>query len=187
MGKVIGLSGYAQSGKSTVSSMLQQMVPGAVVINFADCIRDLTRTINPYIEDGSGNYLRWNDVEDVIGYERVKAETSGREFLISLGQGARDTVWHDVWVDAWRIKALQSDAPLVIAEDARYLNEARAVTDLHGQVWYIERPGVQAVHETEERAIQEVLQSGLVRREIPNSHTPGWLEEHVDDALYRYV
>jgi dephospho-CoA kinase len=71
---IIGLSGYAQSGKDTVAKVLVEKY-GYRRVAFADPIRDLLYGMDPLVPKGYGesviNY-RLQDLVDSYGWEKWK-------------------------------------------------------------------------------------------------------------------
>jgi len=142
---IIGLAGYAQSGKDTVANYLSEF--GFTRIAFADPIRDLLYEMNPLVKDG----YRVQGVVDAFGWDRAKVEYPElRNLLQTLGVGARKTFGDDFWV-AQALNKVDFKNDFVIT-DVRFPNEAVAIKRLApSQVWRIVRPGVDAVnlHESE--------------------------------------
>lgn len=123
---IVGLSGYARSGKDTVGGFLVES--GFVRIAFADKLKKLVTTFWPGILDPHDG-----------DWERAKADPAIRVLLQTVGQGARDVLSDNVWVDAALGGCLPED---VVVTDLRYPNEARRIKDLGGLIVRIERPGI---------------------------------------------
>lgn len=169
---IIGLAGYAQSGKTEAAKVLAK-AGGMAQINFADALRSFVRALDPWVADPQElNWQRWSDLEPVMGYEVMKQETEARNILIQAGQGARDHLHPDVWVDAWWHRA-RGEKHVVVA-DVRYVNEAMRINRLGGTVWYIHRPGVDAVHETERESIERLVGYGVQRSLTNDGDLSDW-------------
>ena len=85
---IIGLTGYAQSGKDSVADILVKNY-GYTRIAFADPIRKLLYEMNPIVKDGG---YRVQPVVDSYGWDVAKtAFPEIRTMLQSLGVGARKT------------------------------------------------------------------------------------------------
>jgi len=136
---IIGLSGYAQSGKDTVAELL--------CLNykyhrraFADPMRDAIYRLNPYIiNDGLGDGS-WRVADDVDehGWEMSKQHPEVRRLLQVFGTDVgRSMFGENFWVDI----ALAGLNPKhrVVLSDVRFPNEAEAIKNLGGQVWRINR------------------------------------------------
>jgi uncharacterized protein (DUF2132 family) len=137
---IIGLSGYAQSGKDTVAQILVDQY-GFERIAFADAIRELSSEINPHIEKG----IRLNEFVDEYGWDVAKQKPEIREFLQKLGVGCRKVINESVWISVAMNKMNNYKKNFVIT-DVRFKNEVTAVVQMGGAVWRVNRPGVTAVN-----------------------------------------
>lgn len=135
---IIGLSGYARSGKDTVAKMLITHQRRA----FADAMRNALYILNPYIADG----IRLREAIDEHGWELVKTGfPEVRRLLQIFGtEIGRKMIADDVWVQM-STRDLKPEDNIVFS-DVRFPNEAQAIKALGGVVWRIERPGVDAVN-----------------------------------------
>ncbi len=136
---IIGLSGYARSGKDTVADFLVQSY-GFERISFADPIRKILYDLNPSID---GEKLA--TMVDTYGWDIAKSKAEVREFLQVLGYSARQKIHPDVWVMA-AFSTMSADKNYVIA-DVRFINEADKIKAFNGEIWRIERPGISAVND----------------------------------------
>jgi dephospho-CoA kinase len=136
---IIGLSGYAQSGKDTVAEYLVNEY-GFKRVAFADPIRNILYAMNPQI-----NGTRLVNLVDEYGWEIAKKKPEVRELLQSLGFSARRVIDERVWIAAAFHEMTDKDANYVIA-DVRFHNEANMIKSEGGKVWRILRPGVEAVN-----------------------------------------
>jgi len=146
---IIGLSGYARSGKDTVAGMLMGL-HGYERVAFADKIRELLYEMDPLVMH---NYMdfRLQDVIDSKGWEIAKTEfPEVRRLLQDLGVGARklfgDTFWVDQVVGQFGHSWWGYDTNVVIT-DVRFTNEAQAIKGKGGQIWRINRPGTEAIND----------------------------------------
>ena len=143
---IIGLTGYAQSGKDSVANILVENY-GYQRIAFADPIRDLLYATNPMLKEG----YRVKGLADVYGWDRVKVDyPEARRLLQELGVGARKVFGDMFWVKQ-ALRQLEVEGNFVIT-DVRYPNEAKAIREHQGsQIWRVKRSGVDAVnsHESE--------------------------------------
>jgi hypothetical protein len=141
---IIGLTGYAQSGKDTVANYLVKQ-HGFTRVAFADKIRDVLYEMNPIV---NGEPLQIT--VDVEGWDKAKQRPSIRLLLQNLGVAARKHIDEDVWIRA-ALSASDLNTDIVVT-DVRFLNEADRIlfyskmTGQTAEVWRIERPGVTAVN-----------------------------------------
>lgn len=134
---IIGLSGYAQSGKDTVADYLMSE-HGFIRRAFADNIRRMLYDVNPMI-----GHEPLQVKVDVDGWDKTKQDPNVRRMLQVLGVSAREHIHQDVWINAALDRVLNDR---IVITDVRFLNEARAIKDRGGEIWRIERPGVGAVN-----------------------------------------
>lgn len=136
---IIGLSGYARSGKDEVAKILVEEY-GYKRIAFADNIRKLLYATNPQV---GGNRLQFL-VED-YGWDVAKSQPEVRHLLQSLGVAARNLFGEDFWV-AQALSQVHLENNWVIT-DVRFTNEADRIKQYdNSQVWRIKRTGVEAVN-----------------------------------------
>ena len=143
---IIGLTGYAQSGKDTVAKVLTDNF-GFERVAFADPIRKLLYEMNPTVKDGG---YRLQGVIDSYGWDVAKtAFPEVRRLLQDLGVGARKVFGEDFWVN----QALgpqqpwEDDLRNVVVTDVRFINEADYLKAFpESQLWRIKRIGVGAVN-----------------------------------------
>lgn len=138
---LLGLNGYACTGKDTVASIVQSKIPEFENKKFADKLKQIASLMTG---------LPANHFEDRDLKESQLSEDWGmtaREFLQKLGTDAIRTNLHP---NAW-VNALMSDymAPKMsqynpskwIITDVRFPNEAQAIKERGGVVVRINRPG----------------------------------------------
>ena len=138
---IIGLSGYAQSGKDTVAEYLVKE-RGFTRVAFADPIREFLLELNPILENG----LHLTSVVDEFGWELAKKKEEVRRLLQATGVAARKHVDQDLWVIAAMRKMDEGVKDYVIT-DVRFQNEGVMIKQAGGQLWRIERIGVGPVNE----------------------------------------
>jgi hypothetical protein len=136
---IIGLSGYARSGKDTTAGMLIGL-HGYDNRAFASGVRELLLAINPILENGH----RINEVVTNFNWEIAKAQSETRRLLQELGLNARKFFGDDVWVQRAMVGVKPGDK--VVFTDVRFPNEAQTIKDLGGAIWRIQRPGVIAIN-----------------------------------------
>ena len=172
---IVGLSGYAQTGKDTVANYLVENY-GFTKISFADPIREALYKLNPYVRVGGMPPINLASAIDHMGWEETKRfSTDVRELLQRLGtEVGREMFGQDFWVNQAMSKARQYDK--VVFADVRFENEAEAILNAGGDVWRISKPEVSAVNR---HVSESALDNYKFDREI---HNLGSLEE-----LYQIV
>jgi hypothetical protein len=145
---LLGLTGYAGSGKDTLAAEIIRHHPEFRRVAFADKLRDLAMRLNPALPtqplaDTVGR-LGWEDAKNRDDYVR--------QYLQRLGVACRDVLGEDVWVNAALPPVTAFDpyftygGPDIVVTDVRFPNEAVAVKDRGGLVIRIEREGVGPVN-----------------------------------------
>lgn len=136
---IIGLTGYAQSGKDTVANILVDKY-GFKRIAFADRLRNVVYDINPMI---GGEPLKIK--VDVEGWDKAKQHPEVRRLLQTTGLAIRTHVGEHSWIHA-AFNDMSGSNKIVIT-DVRFTNEADEIKSFEGsQIWRIKRLGVDAVN-----------------------------------------
>jgi hypothetical protein len=168
---ILGLTGLARSGKSTVASYLVSH-HGFVEHSFAAPIRQFVAHILGTdlagLEAGKEREVPW------LGglTPRWLMQTAGTEW-------GRKMIHDQLWVRSCLMRAqadVNAGRPVVIS-DVRFDNEAEALRAVGGQVWRIERPGAGVAGTT--HASEAGVSPSLVARVISNEGTLGDLRAQV--------
>jgi dephospho-CoA kinase len=125
---LIGLAGFAQSGKDSVGLVLIER--GYRRYAFADRLKLVAR-----IRHG------WDGAKD----------EAGRVLLQRLGEYYRNEVSPSYWIDQLEA-AMEADEvnPMrddVVITDVRYMNEIEWIRECGGRLWQVTRPGVEAAND----------------------------------------
>lgn len=156
--ELIGLSGYARSGKDEAAKVLVDKYEFTRVA-FADKLREVLYALNPVITikpyhnwgvDPPNGYTRvfLKEVIDVYGWDSYKETEFGdeiRRLLQRLGtEAGKELLGDSIWVDA-ALTGHPADAKIVVT-DVRFPNEAERIKSLGGIVVRVNRPGVKAAN-----------------------------------------
>jgi hypothetical protein len=137
---IIGLSGYAQSGKDATANLLC-LNYDYKRIAFADPMRHALQIINPRLD----SVTRVSDLVDDYGWDVAKKNPEVRRLLQVIGTDfGRKMLGDDVWVKMAVRDLRQGDR--VVISDVRFPNEADAIKKLGGTVWRINRKSNSAVN-----------------------------------------
>ena len=139
---IIGLTGFAQSGKDTLANMLVKD-HGFKRVAFADKMKDILLILNPYVryvnDHGAVHFLRVKEAVDLWGWENAKKFTEVREMLQRLGtEGGRELISEDVWIRA-AFKGISITDTRVVFTDVRFPNEAEEIQKVGGKIIRIVR------------------------------------------------
>jgi cytidylate kinase len=142
---IIGISGYAQSGKDTVANYLVKHY-GFTKISFADPIRKALYALNPKVNIADMLGVSLVAAVNGMGWENVKAESSEtRSLLQRMGtEVGREMYGKDFWVNQAMLKAQEHEK--VVLADVRFENEVQAILGASGAVWRVSKPGVEAAN-----------------------------------------
>lgn len=172
---IIGLTGYARSGKDSVADLLVEK--GFIKVAFADLIRESLLILNPYV--GS---FRLKEYVVLHGWDKAKtAIPEIRRLLQVFGtEIARDLYGESFWLDQLknRFDIDNPDKNWVIS-DVRYDNEAEMIRK-NGQVWNVIRPGIGPVNN---HSSDQGISSNLIDRIILNSAGTKFLEDQVNTNI----
>lgn len=147
---IIGIGYRAGSGKDTVCEMLTEHFKDVLVhkMKFAQSVRAVT-----------GELLDSIDVyEEEFKTHMTPFGLTGGQFLQRIGQGMRDLISPDVWIQCMHrnmynnISAALSckkAALVIIIPDVRYQNEADWIASLHGTTICVHRHVAQDSHKSE--------------------------------------
>jgi hypothetical protein len=149
---IIGLSGYAQSGKDSTAELLC-LNYGYTRLAFADPMRQALMVINPRLD----SITRVSDMVEDYGWDTAKRNPEVRRLLQVLGTDfGRKMLGDDVWINI-ALSGIKSEDKIVIS-DVRYPNEAEAIKKLSGSLWRINRHNHSAVNgHTSEHAMDNYM------------------------------
>lgn len=192
---IIGLTGVAQSGKSSVAHILVNKY-GFKQYSFAEGVYESLYRLDPHVlvvdeKNSSHYYPRLRSLVDEYGWDEAKQHKSVRELLQRLGtECGRELHGEDVWVDRTfnKIKEdcnfmfeksfLKVKTDIVIA-DVRFDNEARTIKWYGGHVIEVDRGlGPVNYHKSEAG-----VQPSLIDGQLGNSGTLADLEYNVEKML----
>lgn len=148
---LIGISGYARSGKDTAARYIA-MRYGYVHISFADAIRDALVALNPTITVNhpvtkERALMPLELAVFVFGWEDLKSLSPDvRPLLQRFGSEVGRNLWgEDFWITRL-FNAVVGERKVIIS-DVRYWNEAQAIRRKSGEIWLIERPEIEPANE----------------------------------------
>jgi len=164
---IIGLTGYAQSGKDTVAKILVDNY-GYIRVAFADRIRDFLFEANPMFDSVAGEPRFVQDYVIANGWETAKKNPQIRRLLQNVGVAARNIFGEQFWVDQ-AMRQLDPENNYVIT-DVRFVNEADTLRQMgewvegtEVQLWRIKRNGVEAInghvseHEMDDYKVDQIF------------------------------
>lgn len=184
--KLIGLHGWAQTGKDTVGAFLKtdwEFERRA----FADKLKEVANAIDPIIDavswddkQGTVEYRRLSELIQSVGPERAKNHPEVRRLYQRVGTEAGRMVYGEShWIDV----ALADLPERTVITDVRFHNEAAAVRALGGRVACVTRPGIgPANSHVSEAGIKDELIDGYIN----NDGSLGQLRDRVHDLMVEW-
>lgn len=160
MSKLVGVTGFAGSGKSTIARMIGAEYPVVSYQRFAGPIKAALRAIGLSDEelDGTG---KGQPCELLCGNTpRYAMQTLGTEW-------GRKLIGETIWVKAVekRCVELLSRGWLVIIDDVRFPNEAEMIQRLGGVLVKVTRPGIEQMHHESEHHIGAMRENFLIEND----------------------
>lgn len=155
---ILGLTGFARSGKDTVADYLVENY-GFQKVSFAAPLKDMLRRLNPIVgsqlvrnaQDNTARPIRLEDLySQYKDHEGVKNSPYGeevRDLWQRLGTDCVRAEDEEFWVRA--AMGQLSEGGRYVFTDCRFPNESQAIIDSsakYASIWRVSRPGVQAVN-----------------------------------------
>jgi hypothetical protein len=161
---VIGMHGYARSGKDTVAQFLAPF--GYQRLAFADRLRECMYALDPIVgADSRGRPWRLQEIVDEVGWDEAKGVTLGkvdgpeiRRLLQVFGTEVgrellSDTIWVDVVLKQIEEGLKDNPSARFVITDVRFPNEEMGLRTGLGflaprdiELWKVTRPGVNPVN-----------------------------------------
>jgi hypothetical protein len=132
---LIGITGFAGAGKSTVAETLCGQAFGFRRLAFAAPLKTMLASV------GFTHEQLYGSEKEVV---MPDLGVTPRHAMQTLGTDwGREMISPDIWVTLWTRKAreLLADREQIVADDVRFPNEVAAIKALGGQIWRVERPG----------------------------------------------
>lgn len=140
---LIGLTGYAGSGKDEVAKSLT-LRAGAFTMGMSDALHDMAMILNPILVGRDGNLFDYQEIIFQRGYVEAKKEPAVREFLQLLGtEAVRSIIDENAWVWAAERKfvPMLAEGKHVAITGIRFPQEVNMVKRHAGIIVRVERPG----------------------------------------------
>jgi hypothetical protein len=177
---IIGLSGYARSGKDTIAEMLI-MNYGFKRLAFADNIRKAIIKLDPILSNGK----RISGSVNEIGWEPTKAIPETRRLLQVFGtEIGREMFGEDFWVKQVfkQIREEEIYKNFVIT-DVRFPNEANFIKANGGEIWRINRNQNKPINT---HASESAMNEYKFDRVVSNDTSIQELEKEIFEVMRSY-
>lgn len=148
---LMGVGGLKESGKDAMSEYIAEHY-GATVLNMSAPLVRAMLALNPIIPlyvpgvnvkwIKTGQYTRYRDLHESVGYTKAKNNPEVRRLYQVLGtEVGRDMIDQDTWVNIARrdIQALREDGESTIITGIRFGNERDMIQAQGGHLVWVER------------------------------------------------
>lgn len=183
--RIIGVTGYARSGKDTIYYAIRRLHPGPVVrVAIADTLKVLAaRTLG--VTASLDEVREWTDLLKTEGTEivvraddgRTMTRLTGRKLLQNLSNAGRDLFGDDFWLDHTNFDI---DAAVLVVPRLSFDNEALAIREMGGEVWRVVRGGVGAINDDR---TETPISDHLLDRTIENHGSVEDLDRQIEMIL----
>lgn len=175
---LLGLSGYAQSGKDTIGQALVRNY-GFTRYAFADVLKEVVYRLNPVADIGD---VRVQEIVDDYGWEEAKNISEVRRLLQVMGtEAGRDVLGTNIWVDTVLNRVRPTED--VVITDCRFPNEAQAVKNRGGHVVRVVRAGVDAANDHPSETSLDTWPFDMVVDNNGTLEDVDWIAESVYSTL----
>ena len=153
---IIGLSGFAGSGKSTVAELL--VTNGFRMFCFADALKDSLAIIfnwsRSLLEGDTIESRTWRETTDIWWSQRLSIEDfTPRKAMQMIGTDLFRNQFHsDIWIASLERKLISNANTNIVVPDCRFPNEIQLIKNLNGIMVRINRTEdhqLDSVHESE--------------------------------------
>ena len=149
MANLIGLGGYAYSGKDAFADVLEGL--GWYKTYMSKYLRQSLEVLNPIIgyDVLTGEVTRFKDAIDQLGYEEAKTKAEVRRLLQVFGtEVGRELYAQDFWLDLCfkDVDREMRNGNDVVVTGIRYHNELKMINKFGGKSVWVSRPGHAAIN-----------------------------------------
>lgn len=173
---IIGITGYAQSGKSSIGQILceRQWIKTA----FAAPLKAMLQTM------GLSHEQLYGVFKEVPS--NLLCGKTPRFAMQTLGTEWRDLIGQDLWTRIWlkEIRRLQAEGESnIFVDDLRFPHEVEAVRKLKGKIWKVQRQGVAKAFDHASENLIDGLEFDVL---IQNNKSLEVLRQNILGQLYLY-
>lgn len=150
MSNLIGLGGYAESGKDAFADVLEKH--GWYKTYMSKYLRKSLEILNPIVSVDmlTGRLTRFAELVEQVGYEESKKNSEVRRLLQTLGTEVGRKLYSEYfWVDLCFKEVVDEleKGNSVVVTGIRYLNELHKLHNLDGNSVWVDRPGYGPVNQ----------------------------------------
>lgn len=194
-GILVGIVGFAGSGKDTVADMLIER--GFVKDSFAKTLKDAASVLFGWdrsLLDGTTIESRnWREIPDTYWAK----ETNNKEFTPRLAlqllgtEAIRETFAQNFWVSTVIKRYIENGFKNTVITDCRFPNEINAIRDNGGKIIHVSRGEYPDWYDLVSRINKQTgsdsdsikFQSMLLNKELPHASEYAWAGQDFDIIL----
>ncbi len=178
---IVGLCGFAGSGKTTIANYLIERY-GFERFSFAGPVKDVAATVFGWprarLEGVTTEDRAWREEADpewsaVMGYPFTR-----RWGLQMIGNGMRELVHSNIWVTlAKKEMAKRPASSKLVLDDVRYFNERNMLREMGGRLYTVHRVGDRGIifpSREHTRLWNEATDDQILSTEITPLHRSEW-------------
>lgn len=158
--KLIGLTGYAQSGKDAVSAFLRMV--GYKRFGFADAVREEVAVAQKHnrFPTPLPDLILADWITMVDPWEKPTSPNTRRvlQWWGTEYRRAQDPLY---WIKQLETRLAYEPSKVVIT-DLRFLNEADFVERHDGVIWRVDRPGVERMDHVSETELDSIIPDRII-------------------------
>lgn len=174
MSRLIGICGYARSGKDTAAEALVE--DGWTRVAFADALKE--DVINAVVRSLEAVYH--DNQSGIVSTLFAEKKETFRPLLVEYGRAMRNIV-PGYWIDRASTSLEACSGANVVVTDVRYANEARWIRSKGGIVISVSRVGVPAANNEEATSLAMFAPDYT----IANDYTTEHLHDRIRDIVSR--
>lgn len=185
---IIGIVGFAGSGKGTVADILVKK-HGYTKIAFADSVKDACSAVfgweRKLLEGDTSESREFREKTDSFWSSRLGYDMSPRLALQMMGTEAGRNVFHrDIWIYSIENKILEHEK--VVLADTRFPNEISFIRKLYGHVIRVSRGSDPEWWDDALGENQDNFNTPIMEQKWPKIHYSewAWIGTHFDYLLH---
>lgn len=169
MTKIVGLTGYARSGKDTSANFIEELKDKKVLrLCFSKILKDSCKILFNLTDE----QLHTDKKEDIIDNWKLNGkEVSTRKLLQWMGtEILRTNIDEDFFIKHMSLqiqKGIEDNYDYILVTDVRFDNEAELIHKLNGKVYQILRPSLVRIS-LSDHASEKGIHESLIDEKIVN-------------------
>ena len=194
MKKIIGVTGLASSGKSTIGNIVCENRKNWEVVSFASHLKDVVALLFAWdrnlLEGDTKESRDWRETPDKFWSEKLGKDFTPRFAMQFFGTNLlRNQFYEDIWVSSVEKKIMDSNKNIIIT-DVRFPNEIDMIKKMGGIIWRVERGVLPFWYETARQIglnkNREINGLEPINKNLPNDIV-NYLLKQVHPSEWRWI